>query len=236
MLALILKIKLGVINISGALKDLTGQKYEKLNVMKFIGRDTLGKSMWLCKCDCGNMTKIRGDSLTTGNSKSCGRCQINKYSIMGDIVVGITSIGQVFIFDTKNYSMVKKYTWSISTNGYVVTNLGYGEILTLHSLILGNKRGLFIDHISRNKLDNRIQNLRHVTHQQNTHNSGINKNNSTGYKGVYFDKSRKKYASEIMCSRKKYYLGRFDTAIEAAKAYNQKAIELFGEYAFLNEI
>ncbi|NLB79300.1 MAG: Fis family transcriptional regulator [Clostridiaceae bacterium] len=91
-----------------------------------------------------------------------------------------------------------------------------------------------IDHISRDRLDNRKINLRHVSQQQNVLNRGISKNNSTGYKGVYFDKQRKKYVAEIMCGGRKHHLGRFDTAKKAAIAYNRKAVKLFGEYAFLN--
>lgn len=222
--------------IRGVFRDLTGHKFEKLTVIKYIDKDRLGKSIWLCKCDCGNMTKVRGDCLTTGNSKTCGDCSVNKYNVMDDIVIGITTAGQSFIFDTQDFLLVKRYTWSVSPGGYVVTNLKGGKMMTLHSLIMGETKGLWIDHISRNKLDNRRRNLRYVTPQQNSHNSGISKNNSSGYKGVYFDKVRKRFQAEIMCGRKKYYLGRFDTAVEAAKAYNQKARELFGEYAFLNDV
>jgi hypothetical protein len=220
----------------GSFKDLTGQIFGDLSVIKFEGKDKLGKTIWLCRCKCGNLTKIRGDCLTTGNSKTCGNCPVNQYNIIDDIAIGITSNGQTFIFDADDFITVKKYTWGISTGGYVTANLKNGDLITLHSLIMGEVRGLWIDHISRNKLDNRRRNLRYVTPQQNSYNCGISKNNSTGYKGVYFDKARGKYQAEITCSRQKYHLGRFNSAVEAAKAYNQKAIELFGEYAFLNSI
>lgn len=220
----------------GAKRNLTGETFGKLEVIQFEGRDQLGKSKWLCKCDCGNLTKVRGDCLTTGNTKTCGKCQVNHYNIIGEMAICSTSNGQTFIFDADEILSVKRYSWFISTNGYVTTSLNTGESLLLHSLILGEIDGLIIDHISRNKLDNRKCNLRYGTHQQNTFNSGVSRNNTTGYKGVYFDKSRNKFAAEITCSRKKYYIGRFQTAEEAAKAYNQKAIELFGEYAFLNPV
>ncbi len=220
----------------GAYLDLTGKKFGKLVALELISRDHFGKAIWLCKCECGNMTRIRGDSLTTGNTKTCGCCPIMRYSVIGEIAIGITSKDRVFVFDADEIMAVKKYTWSIDNNGYVVTNLGYGKTLHLHRLIMGNIDGKVIDHISRDRLDNRKINLRHVTQQQNVQNSGMNKNNSTGYKGVYFDKQRKKYAAEIMCGRKKHYLGRFNTAREAAIAYNRKAIKLFGEYAFLNVV
>lgn len=210
--------------------------FGKLIAIKFIDKDNFGKALWLCRCECGNVTKIRGDCLTTGNSKSCGNCPVNQYNIMDDIAIGTTFSGQTFVFDAEDILTVKKYTWGISAGGYVSANLPGGDVLMLHSLLMGAIKGLWIDHISRNKLDNRKSNLRYVSPQQNSFNSGISKNNTTGYKGVYYDKNRKKYQAEIMCSRKKYHLGRFDTALEAAKAYNQKAIELFGEYAFLNVI
>jgi len=53
-------------------KDLTGQKFEKLNVVKFLQRTDKGQSIWLCQCDCGNLIKAIGGNLTSGNTKSCG--------------------------------------------------------------------------------------------------------------------------------------------------------------------
>lgn len=52
--------------------DLTGHKYGRLRVLSFAGRDGSNKLRWLCRCDCGNETSVRGNSLRTGNTQSCG--------------------------------------------------------------------------------------------------------------------------------------------------------------------
>ena len=62
----------------------------------------------------------------------------------------------------------------------------------------------------------------------------IPRNNTSGYKGVMWRKNRQKWISKINKNKNRYYLGHFDCPIEAAKAYDKKAIELYGEYANLN--
>tara|TARA_E500000318_G_C3569068_1_gene217016 strand:+ start:7436 stop:7984 length:549 start_codon:yes stop_codon:yes gene_type:complete len=92
-----------------------------------------------------------------------------------------------------------------------------------------------IDHINGVRDDNRIENLRHVTNAQNAANASLMPCNTSGFKGVTYDKDRSKWHSQIKKDAKKYFLGRYDCKIEAAKAYDKKAIELFGEYAKTNK-
>lgn len=92
-----------------------------------------------------------------------------------------------------------------------------------------------IDHKNRIKSDNRWDNLREVTQSQNTINSIKYKKNATSkHKGVDFD--RNKYRARIYKDGKSINLGRYDTEEEAAIVYNNKAKELFGNYASLNNI
>lgn len=92
------------------------------------------------------------------------------------------------------------------------------------------------DHINRNRLDNRRCNLRPVTLSQNNCNRGIPSNNTSGYKGVWFDKCRGKWRGDIRVSGKKISLGYHDDPKEAVKAYNEAALKYHGEFAVLNEI
>ena len=94
----------------------------------------------------------------------------------------------------------------------------------------------FIDHIDRDKANNNIENLREVTLQQNNMNRKSHKNTSSIYKGVSWDKRYQKWKSQIEINGKSIHLGYFKSETEAAIAYNRAAIELFGEYAKLNEI
>ena len=91
--------------------------------------------------------------------------------------------------------------------------------------------GSHIDHINGNKLDNRRSNLRHVNNQQNHWNREKSKSNTSGYKGVSFDKSRGKYEASIMKDGRKRFLGYFNDPKDAAVAYDNAAFFYFGEYA-----
>lgn len=87
-----------------------------------------------------------------------------------------------------------------------------------------------IDHINGDPCDNRLVNLRVVTQQQNTFNSGPSKSNKCGVKGVYQRKDTGKWQAGIMLNRKKISLGSHATKELAASAYAKAAAELFGEF------
>jgi hypothetical protein len=91
-----------------------------------------------------------------------------------------------------------------------------------------------IDH--RNKLDNRRSNLRRATKQQQKGNEGLRRDNISGFRGVSRYKSTGKWRSQICINGKVTHLGLFLTKIEAAKAYNKCAIQVFGKFAWLNPI
>lgn len=86
------------------------------------------------------------------------------------------------------------------------------------------------DHINKNKLDNRESNLRTSTIAENLRNRGLQKNSSTGFKGVYFDKRNGWYYARIKFNGKYTHLGCRRTALEAYELYCAKARELYGEF------
>ena len=122
--------------------------------------------------------------------------------------------------------------------GYRYIGIDY-KIYREHRLIWLLHYGYFperLDHINRIKDDNRIENLREVTRSQNHMNSKKRKNTTSKYKGVCWDKENNKWRSQIKLKGKLIHLGRFHSEVEAAEAYNRKAIELFGEFKQLNII
>ena len=90
---------------------------------------------------------------------------------------------------------------------------------------------MFLDHINMDRADNRISNLRETDNAQNMHNRCAQSNNTSGFKGVSYDKARSLYAAEISYKGEKYHIGRFSTAIEAHEAYKRAATKLHGEFA-----
>lgn len=107
----------------------------------------------------------------------------------------------------------------------------------LHSVILERKlgrplqKGEVVDHANGDTLDNCRDNLRLATRSQNNANKKMSKSNTSGYKGVSWDKKKGKWLASITKDRKQYNLGYFDTPQEAHETYKTKAIELFGEFA-----
>lgn len=95
-----------------------------------------------------------------------------------------------------------------------------------------------VDHINRDRLDNRASNLRWCNQSQNTINQSSRQERRlySRFRGVTFNQQTQKWVAQITHKRKHISIGYFETEAEAGRAYNKKAVELFGEYANLNEI
>lgn len=91
-----------------------------------------------------------------------------------------------------------------------------------------------IDHINHDKMDNRLKNLRSCTQSENSRNQKKYKSNKSGYKGVSWSKKSSKWLAQITHNKKVTCLGRYDDKLEAAQAYDKKALELFGEFSCIN--
>lgn len=116
----------------------------------------------------------------------------------------------------------------------------YSKSLSMHRVILSRvlDRELliseYVDHIFHKTLDNRRSEIRLATGTQNQANRAKTRANTSDYKGVTWNKLRGKWQSKIQCDGRTIHLGWFKEAVDAAIAYNGKAIELFGEFAQLN--
>lgn len=125
---------------------------------------------------------------------------------------------------------------SVTTEGYLKTVIK-GKFYQMHRLawlyVTGEFPEYTIDHKNNDRSDNRFNNLRKATKAENKYNS-LPQYNKCGYKGV--SKRGKKYRANIGYEYKVLHLGTFDTAEEAAEAYNKKALEFYGEFARINKI
>lgn len=154
--------------------------------------------------------------------------------------------GEIILVNDKDYEKLNKWAWHLNSKGYVSRTkfiLGLkskngkrtGRKIFMHREIMEAKKGQIIDHINGNPLDNRRENLRLCKDQsQNIANGKLRRNNTTGYKGVYFHKKSHLYQVYITVMYKHIFIGSFKTAVDASKAYNKAARKHFGEFALLN--
>jgi len=106
--------------------------------------------------------------------------------------------------------------------------------LKLHRLIMKPSKGMMVDHINGDGLDNRRENLRVCTHAENQRNARRRNDNKSGSKGVSWNKNAKKWRSQIRHEGKVRHIGLFESREEAARAWDAKAKEYHGKYAQLN--
>ena len=146
--------------------------------------------------------------------------------------------GRVAVVDDEDFEELSRFSWWYAKNGYAATtgSRKNGKKNTyMHIKLLGKKEGKITDHINGDRLDNRKENLRHVTVTQNLQNS-LHRNGgaSSKYKGVFWRKEMQKWRSRITIDKKMYELGYYKEERDAAWVYNVWAESFFGEYARLN--
>jgi hypothetical protein len=147
-----------------------------------------------------------------------------------------TKDGTSFKVDESDLEKVLEHTWNHRKRDNGETGYIYGteKDIALHCFLMKTKEGEEVDHINHDTLDNRRVNLRIVTHQQNQFNQKPQKSGSSKYKGVHWSSKKKRWRAQIMLNKNRMYIGTFIDEVEAAKAYDLKAKELFGAYAYLN--
>lgn len=151
--------------------------------------------------------------------------------------------GGFTIVDPERVDELNQRRWC-NTGGYAGSAIRTGNktiSLMMHRVVFGAETGKFIDHRNREKLDNRISNLRYATKSQNAANSkkqvksaGKSASIVSEFRGVHWDKGA--WTVKIKANGTKFYLGRFQSEVDAAKAYNSAALQHFGEFAKLNAI
>jgi hypothetical protein len=146
------------------------------------------------------------------------------------------------LVDPRDFYWLNKYHWTIDGNGeniYATRNImtanGKRTIMRMHREIMNAPAGTLVDHKNNKGFDNRRANLRLATHAQNMHNRGkFHLNTTSQFVGVHLDKRAYNWKVQIRHQGKTIFLGRYDSEIEAARAYDRAARKYHGEFARLN--
>jgi hypothetical protein len=148
---------------------------------------------------------------------------MKKIALSGKLGTGLFAL-----VDDDDFDLVETYRWYVNEKGYAIS-----RHIRMSRLIMGFPKGQ-VDHRNRNKLDNQKLNLRTCTNGQNQINQPPDKTNTSGFKGVFWHKQSKKWAAQIHHDNRHVSLGLHEDANAAARAYDEAALALHGEFAWLN--
>lgn len=233
------------------------EKYERLTTRYVAGRTKNRVKIWHCDCDCGREVDVPATSLSSGNTKSCGCLQKetiakigvntrfqkgwsledglspeNKYDLNGEYVIGYTPKGDQFYFDLEDYDKIKDYLWYTKEDGYIICQQE-NKTIRMNRLVMDctdpNKDVHHKDHVVYN---NRKYNLEICDHYQNMIATKTYSNNTSGRKGVYWDKSRNKWMVSITANKKTHHIGRYDNFEDAVKAREEAEKKYHKEYHY----
>lgn len=209
-----------------------------------------------CQCGCGELTgpakwtssryglkKNMPTRFVAYHSSSASRTILADSYISEDVRAISLTRGMVVIVDAADYEWLNQWRWyalkTSRSGAYGAARTIYVpgskcRTVLMHRVIMGDDDPRLVDHVDGNQLNNTRANLRFCTIRQNNFNRKHEKGSSSRYKGVFWEKSRKKWKSGIRCDGKPITLGFFVDEWEAAQRYNEAARELFGEFARLN--
>lgn len=190
-----------------------------LVVRGFAGRGKRNEALVECSSESKGIFIARWNDvkrgLVSGNVRGESRVKRNRYEEKEDSVIVFFNSGGHFVCDKEDIELVKSRTWYLNSNGYARDSNGE----YFHKLLIDTQEGYVVDHINRNKLDNRKNNLRVCSPSDNSHNMSLFCTNNTGHTGVYARKNGK-YSAVIVADYKTIRLGTFETFEEACKAYD----------------
>lgn len=208
------------------------------------------KRYWLCECSkCGQIRSVETSNLLSGNTKGCicdkdertgiHNKKINTYEYDDKekcFKLYASNTNNIFLIDECDYEKVKSHCWYESKYGYLMTRLDKNKQILLHRyLVLGEDsvydQVTLVDHKSRDKRDNRRNNLRVANPVENARNTSMSKKNTSGHIGVSRCSRGNKWRAFITVNRKYISLGQFDDINDAIVARKEAEIKYFGEFA-----
>jgi hypothetical protein len=219
-------------------KDFTGERKGTLTAKKAVFQDNLHRWHWLYQCDCGNTVIRTPNSVRQLNRPSCG-CIKNKKLwvpiVDGEVIKIPLTNGRYALIDSADLPIVEKLAWYYNPSGYADTHLSRKKHVSMHRMILSATDNQSVDHIDHDGLNNRRSNIRLCTQSQNSMNRRAQSNNSTGIKGICFDKRRNEWHASVKAGdvvKQK----NFKAIEDAISAHTQWVKELHGDFACIERV
>lgn len=143
--------------------------------------------------------------------------------------------GLVALVDDEDYERLNQFTWyAHKGKNTFYARTSQKPMVYMHKMLLDAP---IVDHINGNGVDNTKNNLRAAS-QTNNNANGRKRRNATSskFKGVSFDSTRQKWECKVNFQGRRVFFGRYDSELDAAKAYNEAALSIFGSFAKVNEL
>jgi hypothetical protein len=162
--------------------------------------------------------------------------KIRPIHIKGNVAYVILTKGHIAIIDAEDAQIIDGFNWyaKVKPRSVYACRMerinGKSKIVFLHRVLINAPDDMEVDHISGDGLDNRKLNLRLATHAQNQHNQRIAINNTSGYKGASWDKTKRKWKAYIRFNGRLSNLGYFATSEAASEAYKAASAQLHGNF------
>lgn len=215
----------------------------------------LGDQLPLCECGCGqrllrNKSRRTGRRFIHGHNTRVRRPaylkQLRETRFEEDLVyIPLTGKGGVAIVDRLDYPLVEPFTWSVTicrrkgenrysyaiTYVYQPPGAKKQTQIRMHRLIMGMPQDSLVDHRNGNTLDNRRSNLRLCTTAENCQNQFARQGGTSRFKGVSFCRQTGRWKARLRKQNVEIWIGRFDSELEAAEAYDESALYHFEQFA-----
>jgi hypothetical protein len=153
--------------------------------------------------------------------------------------IKLRNCGLVARVSDQDFEYLDQYRWNLGNRQYAVRTHrkadGPGsQAVVMHRQIMRAEKGQIIDHIDGDSLNNQRSNLRFASIALNTHNCASRRGSTSKYKGVCWAKDTGRWQAQCKFRYQSIYIGQFDNEVEAARAYDAKMRELWGDDAFQN--
>lgn len=230
-------------DMTGWIMNEHGVKDSRLTVIHqvddYVAPDGRRAAQWLCKCSCeeGNYIIAIGSKIKHGKVKSCGCMskearftnKLNEYDYSREYGVGFCSnTKSEFYFDWEDFDKIKDFSWYEHVIGSYHVLKAYDNNTNKKICMAQLIKGYYCDHKNRNPLDNRKENLRDATAQENARNRTRQSNNTSGFVGVSWHKQSQRWTAYIKVNGENIYLGRFANKDDAIIARLNAEVKYFG--------
>ncbi len=182
---------------------------------------------------CANHCNAPGRMRPTPVGAICRNHRRRLAAPEGDVKLIPLAGGSYAYVDAADYEWLSKYTWHVYGGGYAA-RYEKGKTVYMHRVIMNPPPGMVVDHIDGNKANDCRFNLRVCTRAENQRNCFKHRNSSSRFKGVGYDRKNKKYWARFRCNGEVLWLGYHEEEVEAARAYDYKAVECDGPFARVN--